>query len=335
MKRSIVRDFVAQGLTIDIALQVAALSRSTYYYRFTGGKKGTSPSTSTCFNGEHISNDQVVAHIKQILEPEFIDYGYHRVTAVLNDEGYQISKSKVYRLMKEHQLLHPKRKGRQSERRFVVFTSPRPNRPFEVIETDIKYVYIYGEKRNAYLITMLDTFHRQVFVWGLFADMKTDKIVNLIVQFVDDHLIPNSVDPQQVEVTIRSDNGSQFVAQMYQDILHDCHLKSNYIPPACPQMNGHIEAFHSTIQRLVCSKYVFETLTDARLVFDRFYHTYNNLRIMKSILNKCPVHFLQLWNQGYIGIEKRMGKNSFYFKEEGMKSMPSPLEASLTAKAKL
>lgn len=323
------------GLKVHTALKVVGMPRSTYYFQGTGKKRGRRCSSTTLFKGEVVNNADVVDRIREILEPDFIDYGYKRCTVVLKDEGYQIGKQKVYRLMKEHGLLHLKIKGKKGSKKYVVFTSPRPERPFQVLETDIKYVYISGERRNAYLITILDTFHRQALVWGLFADMKTDKVLGLILQLIDEFLIPNGIDPKEVDVVIRSDNGSQFIAEMYKKLLQDCHIQSNYIPPASPQMNGHIEAFHSTVQRLVCSKYVFESLEQARQIFSSFFHTYNNLRIMKSILYKTPTQFFTLWKQGHIGIYKREGKNYFYFKEEGVTDTPPPSEAFDSVNANL
>ena len=321
-----IREYVHLGLPLSAALEIGMLTRSSYYYRTTGGKKGMPASTHTLYQGALISNEQVVKRIKEILEPEFIDYGYKRTTSALKAEGYQIGKTKVYRLMKEHELLHPKVKGKHPGRKFVVYTSPHPSGPFQVIETDIKYVYIPGILRNAYLITMFDTFHRQAYVWGLFSDMKTDKVIRLILEFIDQYLIPNGINPKEVEVIIRTDNGSQFIAESYKKLLKDSGILSNYIPPASPQMNGHIEAFHNTVQKLVCNKYVFTSLTHAKEVFEKFFHTYNHIRIMEAILDQSPVNFLKLWKEGRIEVRKESGKNRFYFKGEGKHTPPPPPE---------
>lgn len=322
-----VRLFVSKGLTVDQALGVAKMSRSTYYYKQSGGKKGRPGSTVTKRQGALVANDEVVLEIQKILEPDFIDYGYRRTTAALKEKGYEIGKTKVYRLMKENRLLSRRIKGKHPGKRYVTYTSPRPKRPFQILEIDIKYVYIAGKKRNAYLITILDTFHRQAYQWELSENMKTERVLALILQLIDQYLIPNGIDPKMIEVIIRSDNGSQFIAHLYKDLLSQSGIQCNYIPPATPQMNGHIEAFHSTVQRLVCDKYSFESMDDALEVFRRFFHTYNNVRIMEAILYKSPAQFFDLWKKGKIGIRHQRDRNYFYFKEEGTPDgTPSSLE---------
>lgn len=316
-KRTIIRLYVSQGLRLNTALALAKLSRSTYYYRASYKKKGKACSQTTEQNGQWVDNEQVVHQIKAILEPDFIDYGYKRTTEALKERGFKIGKAKVYRLMKENGLLHPPKKASKSVSTFTVFSTPQPDRPFHILEIDIKYIYIQGERRNSYLITILDTFHRQAYTWGLFPNMKTDRIVELMLQLSDQYLIPRNIDPQILDVVIRTDHGSQFLSLKYIDLLGHLKIQRNYIAVATPQLNGHIEGFHSTVQRLVCNHYYFQTLSEAKKVFERFFHTYNHDRIMASILYKRPVQFLNLWDQGKIGYLKVSGKNKFFFKEEG------------------
>ena len=316
-----IRSYVANGLRLEKALSIAKLSRSTYYYQPNGQKKGQPASKTTVYGECSIGNEQVVEKIKEILAPEFIDYGYKRTTAVLKELGYQIGKAKVYRLMRENHLLNQPKKKSHPIQQFTVYTSPQPDRPFHILEIDIKYVYIHGERKNGYLITILDTFHRQAYEWGLFRNMKTDRVIELIIRLVDHHLIPNLIDPSKVEIILRTDHGSQFTSIKYQDLMEHLKMERQYIPLATPQMNGHIEGFHSTVQQLVCDKYYFQSFSEATTVFERFFHTYNHVRIMNSILNKRPAQFLDLWKQGKIGYLKVNGKNRFFFKEEGTTSV--------------
>lgn len=331
-----IREYVSKGLTVDQALEVAGMPRSTYYYKESGGTKGRPCSIVTPYRGTQVTNDEVVIRLRKILEPDFIDYGYKRSTVVLKEMGYEIGKTKVLRLMREHQLLNKRIKGKHPGKKYVAYCSPRPHRPFQILEVDIKYVYIAGERRNAYLITILDTFHRQAYEWGLFVNMKTDKVLGLILQLIDEYLIPHGINPKEIDVIIRSDNGSQFIAHMYKQLLNDCGIKNNYIPPATPQMNGHIEAFHSTVQKLVCDKFSFDSFDAALEVFNRFFYTYNHIRIMEAILFKTPAQFFDLWMKGRIGVQHRPDRNHFYFKEEGtLDGMPSSLEVFESVKANL
>lgn len=327
-KREVIRNFVALGLRLEKALNLAKLSKSTYYYKPNGRPKGHQVSTHTKFGQDWIINEQLVEQIKKILEPDFIDYGYSRVALVLKNMGYQINKKKVYRLMKAHQLLNPVIRSKSASKPFVVYKTPHPDRPFHTLEIDIKYIYIHHQKRNAYLIAILDTFNRQVLEWDIFDNMKAERVIDLVHRLTDNHLIIHNVDPKKIEVIIRTDNGSQFLAKIYKAALKDIGIARNYIPKATPQMNGHIESFYATVQKLVCNKYIFNSVQHAREIFGRFINTYNNTRIMESILGKSPVQFIELWNQGSIGVKKEYGKNKFYFKgKDTSKNVSSPFEA--------
>ncbi|MFV0247743.1 MAG: IS3 family transposase, partial [Tenacibaculum sp.] len=52
----------------------------------------------------------MIRRIQSIQKDPDLNYGYHCITKQLQQEGYQVNHKKVYRLMKENQLLHPKRK---------------------------------------------------------------------------------------------------------------------------------------------------------------------------------------------------------------------------------
>lgn len=314
-RKEIVNTAVAQGMPVTKALAIAEIPRSSYYYRSNGRQAGKAPSTHTSCGSLLVKNEVVVNEINDILREEFIDYGYERTTEELKRRGFHINKKKVYRLMKENHLLFPQIKRNSSKRTFVDFTVPLAVRPLETIELDIKYIYIQGLKRHAYLITMLDVFSRTALVWELNMTMKAKDAVRLVYKLVNEWLFPMNLDPKELSVKIRTDNGSQFIAKIFQESLQEAQISNEYIRPATPQQNAHIESFHNTLSRLVCGKYYLEDLQQAQEVLDRFFYTYNNKRIMKAILNMTPIEFLQAWLKGRIEC-KIEGREVKYFLRE-------------------
>ena len=68
-------------------------------------------------NAQMVSNEQVVTWIKEALDHPFICYGYEKITDWLRQNKYVIiNKKKVYRLMKQAQLLLKKKKSGQESR---------------------------------------------------------------------------------------------------------------------------------------------------------------------------------------------------------------------------
>lgn len=300
-RKEIVIKMVSKGMPTSKALTIANIPRSTFYYKSNGKKKGKNPSGWTLHLGKVVSDEKVVEAIQSILGQDFIDYGYIRTTEALKNLGYKINKKKVYRIMKENNLLYPSRKATPKQtKEYVEYSSPLCYRPFEVIEVDIKYIYIAGEKRNAYLITMLDVYTRMALVWTFNFDMKANRVVNLLNQLYSQWLIPHGVDPFKLQVKLRTDNGSQFIAKLFIEHLNQAGIKNEYIRPATPQQNGHIEAFHKTVSELVNNKYVFYDFNQAFETLKKFFDAYNNKRIMKAILYKAPSKFFKLWQENRI-----------------------------------
>lgn len=320
-RKEVVCKMVGLGMRTSKALAMAEIPRSTYYYRSNGRYKGKKPSTHTLKNGEYVTNEQLVNDIKDVLGQDFIDYGYARTTKALVAKGYHVNKKKVYKLMKINHLLLQKRKA-AARKNYVKDFVPLCKAPFQVIEADIKYVFVHGLRKNAYLITLLDVFSRTALAWVLEFNMKASRVVGLVNQFIQNWLIPWSVDPKQTKVAIRTDNGPQFIAAILRDHLDSVGIDNEYIEPATPQQNGHIESFHATVTKLVCNKYYFDNLAQATEVFERFFHTYNNIRIMESICYKAPMEFLRLWKEGHIEAVIQNKKVIYFFREETTSQKP-------------
>ena len=312
------------------ACSIAQLPKSSYYYQSTGIRKGKLPSKHTqTRKGNSITNDQVVEQIKEMLTQPFIDYGYQRVTHELRNQGLIINPKKVYRLMKEHQLLHPTVRVHPIERKFVRFTVPRVSKPFEVVEIDIKYVYLQQERRNAYLLTLFDVATRHAPVWKLQYSMTAKDVVMALHQLKNHPLVKAAYQGAEIIIMIRTDNGPQFIAKLTIQAIKDLLFEKENIRKATPQQNGHIESFHYTVDKLVIQQYELATLNEAVTVFEQFYHTYNNTRIMKSILYKSPSKILSLWIEGKVEIRWVDCENKFFFREGAGPDGDCPLSSEV------
>jgi transposase InsO family protein len=333
-----VTTYVGKGMSVETATCIAGISKSSYYYKPSGGPRGRRPSESTLYKGAPVSNEKVVDDIKDIISAEFIDYGYDKVTHVLRGMGYTINSKKVYRLMKENNLLMPLRRKRKiAGKKYVEFTNPRFTRPLHIIEADIKYIYIHGQQKNAFLLTFLDTCTRMALEWTLGFTMRKQTVEYAINQLFNNWLKPNQISGNQLEVFLRTDNGSQFIAHLVRDTLAQNQIQQEFIKPATPQQNAHIESFHSTVERLVCQKVEMESLEHAREVFKRFYQVYNNQRILRPLLYNPPGKFFEMFQKGLIEIkwDEKKKENKFSFSREAGKSPASLPEVLLLGKTKL
>ena len=318
-RKEIVNVYVQRGLKVTKAAEIAGFSRSCYYYKSQGGIRGRRPSSQSLkVDGSLVDNEEIVETIKEIIIDDFIDYGYEKVTAELRKRGYIINKKKVYRLMKENRLLNTKKKPVGRLKTYVEHSQPCPAQPFEMLEIDIKYIYIRGDRRNAYLITILDTFNRKALVWDLSYSMKSIRVIKLVDRLILQYLQPEDLLNRKISVTLRSDNGSQFIAKVLRKHLEQNHIFQQFIKPATPEQNGHIESFHSTVEKLVCQKFEFNSIYHARTIFERFFDTYNGKRILKCLLYNTPNEFGDLWYNQKIAVSYSLKnkKQHFFFREK-------------------
>ena len=234
--------------------------------------------------------------------------------------------------MKDNNLLHPQpvKKRIAADKLFIKYTVPPLEGPFVTIEADIKYVYIHGKNRNAFLLTFLCTFCRYAPVWELQYSMDSARVIDLVMEFVDHPVVKKHLNHHKAKVIIRTDNGPQFIAKKLACAFEPLGLAHEFINPGTPQQNGHIESFHSTVTRLVCKRNIFDDLDHAKSIFKEFFYAYNNVRVMRALLHNSPKEFLKLWHSGLVGIKKDKRNREIFFSRERSASIlaaaPSPEE---------
>lgn len=271
---------------VSLLLKELELPKSSFYYRATNKRRGRRPLGYTFRKDDTAANDKiVVSDIKRLLEKEFVCYGYLKVTHHLKRHGYIINKKKVYRLMKEQKLLLGKRIRTSGKRNFVKMMVVTPTEPHQHLQMDIKYFWITGERKNAYLLSILDVFSRKVLGWKLGRSLKKKEVLALLKKTFADF--------QELKgVSLRNDNGSQFLAHRVRDYLKELGVYQEFTHIATPQENSHIEALHSVLEAEVVKRFEFESFEHLEDTLKRYFRFYNEERIHSSIGFKTPQNFL-------------------------------------------
>lgn len=269
-------------IEVSKMLRWCSVGRSSFYYRNKTGKAGRRPSTHTNLaDGSIVSNISVVIAVKFILGIEFVDYGYRKMSAGLRLEGFIINEKKVYRLMSEHGLLYNSKITFKSEnRKFVQYYTQKPEAPMQELCMDIKYVHIHGSGRNALLLTVLDVYSRKILGQLMWWRIRKEQVKWLLGQIIEKHPVK--------AVTLRNDNGSQFIAHLVREYLKDNNIAQEFTHVATPEENAFIEAYHSILDRAVIQRYQFESIYDAGLVMNRWKNFYNDRRLHGRLKNKTP-----------------------------------------------
>lgn len=94
-----------------------------------------------------------------------------------------------------------------------------------------------------------------------------------------------------VPEAIRSDNGSEFVAQAIQQWLGRLQINAWYVAPGSPWENGYAESFHSKLVDEFLSREQFETVSQARQLTAIWKDDYNHNRPHSSLGYVTPAEF--------------------------------------------
>lgn len=262
---------------------------SSYYRTPKFGKKGNKPSEFTYHNKNGVvTQDIVIASIKALLSHPFIDCGYRLMTSYLNRDGYTINHKKVYRIMKEANLLKLEdridRSG--SGRKFVKFRKVKTSKPFDCLEMDIKMVWIPSAGKNAYLLSVIDVHTRRILI-DLFAfSIKQAQVIALLSELFMNYHYPDNV-------VIRSDNGSQFIAKNVREYLGLIGVSQEFTHIATPEENAHIEAYHGILKKEVFQRFEYRTFGEIEKILKEYVLFYNNQRLHGLLGRITP---MEKWN---------------------------------------
>ena len=252
------------------------------------------PSTHTLQRGKLISNEKVVETIKEILMEPYCAYGYEMITDELRLLGFLINKKKTYRLMDEQKLLLGKVIRCKGKRQWVKYRKIQATKPLEYLCLDIKYVWVHGDGRWYYLLSIMDVYSRKILVWVFQKSIRKIDVINLFRWLHQCYNLKG--------VIIRNDNGSQFLANQVRQFLTQLEAQQEFTHVATPEENSYIEAFHSIVQRELIERFEFVSFYDAKQHIEKYMEWYNFQRKHRAI-GKVPPH--QKWKAALSGSDDK------------------------------
>jgi putative transposase len=282
-------------------LRILGISRSTYYYQErtedsvqTVSEGRPAPGFSLTTDKKRIGDEQIKEWVFELIAGDGYAYGYRKITYALRRE-YQliVNHKKVYRLCKELNLLRPQRRLRLRHKKRLARNRIITNSN-ELWEMDIKYGYIEGEDRFFFILSVIDVYDRAIIAYYIGTSCTAHDAVHTVQhalwkrrQFEEKH-----------KPVIRTDNGPQFVSRAFEEACENVGVEHERIPPRTPNMNAHIEAFHSILEEECMKRHVFGTYREAYETVSQFIHFYNERRIHASIGYRPPKEFYELRRQG-------------------------------------
>ena len=262
-----------RGLTIERMVKLGRVSRSGFY-RF----EETEPDPD---------HDMDLRDALQRIAVEWPSYGRPRITAELRRRGWRVNPKRVYRLMREDNLLCVRR------RKFVVTTDSNhtrkvyPNLARDMILTatdqlwraDITYIRLRDE--FVFLAVILDAYSRRVIGWGLDRTLE-DSLTLTALRMA---LARRTLEPGLVH---HSDRGTQYASGDYTDLLKANGITISMSRKGNPWDNAACESFMKTLKYEEVLRNEYRDLAEARASIREFLEKVYNHKRLHSALGYLP-----------------------------------------------
>jgi len=284
-KMEIIQLVEGSNLAVKRTLEELDVPRSSFYrwYRAysTDGMEGLTPKPSQSrrfwnrIPDEERDRVVAVAIEKPELSPR--ELAWH----ITDTEGWFISESSVYRILKSYDLI--------TSPNYIVISAAdefrhKTRRVHELWQTDFTWLKVTGWGWY-FLSTILDDYSRYIIAWRLSSTMGAEDVTETLDRAVEKTGV--------TDVRLRhrprllSDNGPAYVSKELREYLAERDIPHTRGQPYHPQTQGKIERYHRTLKNLVTLQNYYAPW-ELEHEIGRFVRWYNTERYHESLENLTP-----------------------------------------------
>lgn len=223
--------------------------------------------------------EKLVSRIIQ-LATQYGRYGYRRIIALLNQEGWIVNHKKVERIWRMEGLKVPQKQPKR-KRLWLNDGSCIRLRP-EYKDHVWSYDFMTARTADGKLfriLTILDEYTRECLAILVKRHISSQDVIDQLFHLFVFRGIP---------VHIRSDNGPEFTARAIRDWLHRLGVKTLFIELRSPWENGYIESFNGKLRNELLNREIFTTLTEAKVLIKEWRLEYNHVRLHSALGYRPP-----------------------------------------------
>jgi transposase InsO family protein len=207
-------------------------------------------------------------------------YGYRKITALLRDAGWVVNAKRVERIWRREGLKVPAKQPKRG-RLWLNDGSCIRLRPEH---RDHVWSYDFVEDRTHdgrkfRTLNVVDEFTRECLAIRVARKLNSTDVIDVLSDLFILRGVPGH---------IRSDNGSEFIAQAVQDWIKAVGAKTAYIAPGSPWENGYVESFNARLRDELLDGEIFYSLREAQVIIESWRRHYNTVRPHGSIGYRPP-----------------------------------------------
>jgi transposase InsO family protein len=232
--------------------------------------------------------------IKELHQGFRRSYGAPRVHRELKLKGHSCSVRRVNRLMREMGIkssttgLYSWRPGQHE------FYSATGNQlKTEPLSQDAgqqwvgDFTYIRTQSGWLYLAVVMDLYHRKVVGWSFSSQRNSELTLSALRMALREH-------PPQPGCLFHSDQGIEYAAHNYRDLLLESGMRRSMSRRATPLDNAAMESFFHTLKAELVQKRIFTTKIEAVADIVHYINFYNRERLHSSLNYQSPDNYERL-----------------------------------------
>jgi putative transposase len=235
---------------------------------------------------------KITEHIKRIFRESKNNYGQRKIKVELQKLGYQISRRKIGKIMKENGLVSnytvaqfkpTKTTCNQSNLENLVKREFNDRDELEVCVSDLTYVRV-GTDWN-YICSIIDLSNREIIGCSVGKYKDTGLVKSAI------YSIRRPLDKIQI---FHTDRGNEYDNKLIDEVLDTFKIKRSLSAKGSPYDNAVSEATNKIIKTEFVYQDKFETLEELKLKLAVYVYWYNNKRIHGSLGYLTPVEYKEV-----------------------------------------
>ncbi len=207
-------------------------------------------------------------------------YGYRRITALLQQEGWRVNHKRVERLWRREGLKVPAKQPKRGRLWLNDGSCLRlkPEFPNHVWSYDFVLERTH-DGRAFRILNVIDEYTRECLAVKVKRHLDHEDVQECLTELFCERSVP---------VHLRSDNGPEFIANALREWLNKLSVKPLFIEPGSPWENGYVESFNGKMRDELLNREIFYTLQEAQVLIARWREEYNHFRPHSSLGYRPP-----------------------------------------------
>ena len=198
---------------------------------------------------------------------------------MLNNKGIKVGKDKVYRIWRQEGLKVPQKQPKRAR----IWHNGSCIRLRPQYRNHVwSYDFVSDQTHNGVkfkILNIIDEHSRVCLASHVARRIRSNDVIHILADLFLQYGMPQN---------IRSDNGPEFVAKKLLSWFKTLGVAPLFIEPGSPWENGYCESFNGKMRYELLNGEIFYTLTEAKIIINRWRRHYNQLRPHSSLGGRPP-----------------------------------------------